>query len=208
MLRVEMVLKRQLDIGILGDERHILGRGEKAVHHLLDRGERGAGIAGGFAGDGDLGRLALRLPVGERPALLVGRLDLAEIVLAGEVVRERLGERLVRLEERLDRTAGGLDQVERGGKLLGTDAAVAVGIEELESAGIKAQTGPGAGNRVPAFEIGGYLEFHAVYYTTVMAIWVAPSGRQRRASSSRRTSPASGSAHRRTSRAAGRCGPR
>ena len=203
-----MVPERQRLVRLLGDERHVLRRGEEAVHHLLDRGKRGVGVGGGVAGDGDLGRLALRLPVGQRLALLVGRLDLAEVVLAGEVVRERRGERLVGLEQRLDRVAGGLDELERGGKLLGADAAVAVGIEELEGAGIEAQAGPGAGNRVPALEVGGYFEFHGVYYTTVMAIWVAPSGRRRRASSSRRTSPASGSARRRTSRAAGRCGPR
>ena len=137
VLRVEMVLERQLLVGIFGDERHVLRREEERVNDRLNGSERRVSVGCCIAGDCDFGRLALRLPVGKRLLVVGGRLERREIGLLSRNVRERLLLGLTSGEEGIKIDVLRLEEVYRRENFGGADASIVVSIHQLEHAKVE-----------------------------------------------------------------------
>ena len=138
VLRIEMVLEREHLVRLFGDEGHVLGREEERVDDRLNGRERRVRVGRSIARNGDFGRLALRLPVGERLLVGIRRSKRGEIGLFRRDVRERLLLGLAGGEERVEVDVLRLEEIYRREDLGRADASVVVGVHQLEHAKVEA----------------------------------------------------------------------
>ena len=137
VLGVEVVLERKHLVRLLGDEGHVLWRKEERVDDRLYGRERRVRVGRGIARDRNIRRASLLLPVGKRVLVLFGRRERGEIGLLRGDIGKSLLLRLAGGEERIEVNVLRLEEIYRRENLGGADAAVMVGVHELEHAKVK-----------------------------------------------------------------------
>ena len=148
-----MLLERQLLVGLLRDERHVLGRREECVDDALDRRQRSLGRSRRLAQDGDFRRLALRLPVGHR-LLFGGRwLSLVELCELLQHFVKLLLVGLRRMIEIVRRHALLLEIRQCCLHFRRTDTSVMVGVNQLKGPKVKPYARRRACDRIPVLQV-------------------------------------------------------